>query len=66
MKSHIARPNEETMVHRRRRIAPARLAILVVFSLIAVASLVRLSKAAGTITKTDLTGLWGITLTGDN
>jgi hypothetical protein len=47
MKSHIARPNEETMVHRRRRIAPARLAILVVFSLIAVASLVRLSKAAG-------------------
>jgi hypothetical protein len=66
MKSNIARPNEETMNHRRRRIAPARLAILVVLSLVTVASIVKLSRASiGTVTKADLTGSWQGTFFGN-
>jgi hypothetical protein len=64
MKSNIARSNEETMNHHRRRIAPSRLVVLVVLSLITVASLVKLSKATGTITKADLSGPWAMTVTG--
>jgi hypothetical protein len=66
MKSNIARSNEAAVNHRRRRIAPARLAILVVLSLVTVASLVKLGRASiGTVTKADLSGPWAMTLIGN-
>jgi len=53
------------MNYHHQRIAPARLAFLVVLTLVTVASLVKLTKATGTITKADLSGPWAATLTGD-
>jgi hypothetical protein len=66
MKLNIARSKEQTMNHYRRRIEPARVAILVVLALVITGSIVKLSRATiGTITKADLSGAWAATLTGD-
>jgi hypothetical protein len=66
MKSNLARSNEAAMNHRRRRIAPARLVILAVLSLVTVTSLVKLGRASiGTVTKADLSGPWQIALNGN-